>query len=661
MEGDSTGTMGFVKSPMPAAAWELVSLWSEVWDAPRFRGQDQVQGPMLSREAIAPLLKIAASCVVVLQQQLKGHVETVKSHGAYGASRELLVAAIDGAHGADPHGHPVEFVRELTKSAFMTGDGEYTEGLSEAQLDQLLDSLCANQLEQAASLVKDPTATLKSALEKVCSSVQEVLANPPEDGDMAGVANRLLLVQRLERAAEDASAILHKESSEESSQMESSQVETESTTEPMDETDGKEDEESHETQEATEKENPLKRTKSQVAAKLKVQKVKEHQENMLKEVYDLSRTTSALSKREVEVDESEKLRAELAAVEEARKKARNFGEDLLEDMMALDNISGLCDEDRGTRKATLSGLEGLLQDVDTAKSRLAMLHRQLEGKLQKAEAAAAKRRAAEDVKRLKAAAEAARAAAAKEAAAKEAAAKEAAAKEAAAKEAAANEEAPDAAEEAPLPSARRRAKEGQKAAASVLEPPPPGKSVWEKVRLPLRFNSREEQNNYVISATVPGLDLDDLKLELGESSTLRVEGLRTPSSEEATLMRRRIAQKIRQIAKTSPEKFAMLVKAIPQVSEDAYIELGQGEFGRFAETFRLPRDVDVENIDASYRDGVLQIVLPKIQRQLPDQLARGRNLGRGPLRREMHPGLGQGAAGPWGGALFGGHDDFFRW
>lgn len=56
----------------------------------------------------------------------------------------------------------------------------------------------------------------------------------------------------------------------------------------------------------------------------------------------------------------------------------------------------------------------------------------------------------QDVKRLKAAAEAARAAAAKEAAAKEAAAKEAAAKEAAAKEAAANEEAPDAAEEACL-------------------------------------------------------------------------------------------------------------------------------------------------------------------------------------------------------------------
>ncbi|CAJ1456898.1 unnamed protein product, partial [Effrenium voratum] len=122
-----------------------------------------------------------------------------------------------------------------------------------------------------------------------------------------------------------------------------------------------------------------------------VQKVKQHQEDMSKEVYDLSRTTSALQKREAcqsqdeKENESDKLRAELTAVEEARKKARNFGEDLLEDMMALDDLSGLSEEDRSTRKAALAGLEGLLQDVDTAKSRLAMLHRQLEGKLKKAD------------------------------------------------------------------------------------------------------------------------------------------------------------------------------------------------------------------------------------------------------------------------------------
>ncbi|CAJ1381319.1 unnamed protein product, partial [Effrenium voratum] len=353
-----------------------------------------------------------------------------------------------------------------------------------------------------------------------------------------------------------------------------------------------------------------------------VQKVKQHQEDMSKEVYDLSRTTSALQKREAcqsqdeKENESDKLRAELTAVEEARKKARNFGEDLLEDMMALDDLSGLSEEDRSTRKAALAGLEGLLQDVDTAKSRLAMLHRQLEGKLKKADEkkqAEERARKAEEEKR---------------------------AQEAAAEKAAAEAAAPPEAPEEALASARRRAKEGKEAAASALEPPAPGKEVWQQVRLPLRFHSREEPSNYVISATVPGLDLDDLKLELVDSSTtLRVEGLRLPSSKEAATMRKRIAAKIRQVAQRSPEKFAMMVKALPQVAADAYLELGQGEYGRFAETFQLPSDVDVENIEASYTDGVLRIVLPKVQR--PSATAFNPRA-RGPApapRRPMHPGL----------------------
>eukprot|EP00435_Cladocopium_sp_Y103_P021529 s2368_g5.t1 len=149
------------------------------------------------------------------------------------------VAAIDGGENgpralADPHGRPVDFVRALSKAAFMTGDGEYTEGLSESQLDQLLDQLCTSQLdrkiyggwggwrfwewmkplqEQAASLVRDPSARLRVAMEKLMAAVEEVLANPPEEGDLAAVAQRLMLVQRLERAAEDASAMLVKDNS----------------------------------------------------------------------------------------------------------------------------------------------------------------------------------------------------------------------------------------------------------------------------------------------------------------------------------------------------------------------------------------------------------------------------------------------------------------
>lgn len=85
------------------------------------------------------------------------------------------------------------------------------------------------------------------------------------------------------------------------------------------------------------------------------------------------------------------------------------------------------------------------------------------------------------------------------------------------------------------------------------------------------------------------------------------------------------------------------------MAADAYIELGQGDFGRFQETFRLPKDVDREGVEASYTDGQLRVVLPRL-RQRPEVV---RSTARG-------PGLGRGAAGPWGGKLFGGHDDFFR-
>lgn len=203
----------------------------------------------------------------------------------------------------------------------------------------------------------------------------------------------------------------------------------------------------------------------------------------------------------------------------------------------------------------------------------------------------------------------------------------------------------------------------------MLEPSPPGKDVWTQVRLPLRFHSQEEHDHYSLAATCPGLDLEDLKLELSEDgSTLTVSGLRVPSKQEAEVMRGRIAQKIRAIAQKAPQRMAQLVKTLPQVVLDGYIELGQGEFGRFAEKFRMPDDVNVDSIDASYRDGILRVILPKLTPQpaaMPTYPARGRytggRAGCPQDQRNAYPGLGRAAEAPWGGSLFGGQDDFFRW
>eukprot|EP00442_Polarella_glacialis_P045748 CAMPEP_0115130142 /NCGR_PEP_ID=MMETSP0227-20121206/52274_1 /TAXON_ID=89957 /ORGANISM="Polarella glacialis, Strain CCMP 1383" /LENGTH=630 /DNA_ID=CAMNT_0002535273 /DNA_START=85 /DNA_END=1978 /DNA_ORIENTATION=+ len=555
---------------MPPTAWALSSEWSQIWDAPRFRGDGRVQKLALSREALGPLLKIAASCVAVLLPHVQGKEGAVVP--PHGASRELLVAAVDGdpagAALSDPTGDPAGWVRALAKSAFQTGDGDFIEGLSEASLDQLLDQHCSGQLEQAALLVRDPSAALQSALEAAREAVKQVVAKPPKAGDLAAVADRLLLVQQLERLVKDATAVAASEASESSGSSEAPET-TPPTANPG----------HYVTEAGTDPEDqpPLKRTKSQIATTLKVQRVKQHQDDLSKEILDLRRTASALAQRDVPEGEAEKLKAELDAVDTARKRAVNFGEDLVEDLLLLDNLSGLSPEDRSTRKATISGIEGLLQDLDSAKSRLAGLHNQLEGKLKGVEVQHAAEEAAQEKARRAERAEKAAAA---------------------------------------LPRLPPTTQEGREAAKTALEPPPPGKEVWSQVRLPLRFHSSEEPDQYTILATVPGLDLEELKLELGDEqgSTLQVQGLRVPSPQEAASMRRKIALKIQQIAKNSPEQFSRLCVSISQVAADGYLELGQGEFGRFSETFRMPEDVDVDGIDASYRDGVLRIVLPKLLR-----------------------------------------------
>ena len=43
-------------------------------------------------------------------------------------------------------------------------------------------------------------------------------------------------------------------------------------------------------------------------------------------------------------------------------------------------------------------------------------------------------------------------------------------------------------------------------------------------------------------------------------------------------------------------------------------------YGRFERSFRLPENVDVTKIDAHYRDGVLELALPKTEEAKPKQI-----------------------------------------
>lgn len=58
---------------------------------------------------------------------------------------------------------------------------------------------------------------------------------------------------------------------------------------------------------------------------------------------------------------------------------------------------------------------------------------------------------------------------------------------------------------------------------------------------------------------------------------------------------------------------------IKEASEENYIQI-ERPYGNFRRTFALPRMIDQEEIKASYKDGVLRIVLPRKKEVLAKQI-----------------------------------------
>ena len=59
----------------------------------------------------------------------------------------------------------------------------------------------------------------------------------------------------------------------------------------------------------------------------------------------------------------------------------------------------------------------------------------------------------------------------------------------------------------------------------------------------------------------------------------------------------------------------------PEVPDDASYHRRERRFGKFRRTFALPESVDGEHADASYREGVLEVFLPKRPEAKPRQIA----------------------------------------
>jgi HSP20 family protein len=96
----------------------------------------------------------------------------------------------------------------------------------------------------------------------------------------------------------------------------------------------------------------------------------------------------------------------------------------------------------------------------------------------------------------------------------------------------------------------------------------------------------EDDSHYTISVELPGSKKEDIHVELQEGM-LTVRGEKKSEREEKKEQRR-------------------------------YVERS---YGAFARSFRLPPDADAEHLDASFKEGVLTIRIPKTEEAKPRTIA----------------------------------------
>jgi HSP20 family protein len=95
-----------------------------------------------------------------------------------------------------------------------------------------------------------------------------------------------------------------------------------------------------------------------------------------------------------------------------------------------------------------------------------------------------------------------------------------------------------------------------------------------------KVNTSEDEKAYHIDIDLAGVKKEDISVDV-DNNTIKIYGERKYKNEK---------------------------------KEDDYYKI-ESSFGRFERVFSLPENVDIESISAKHTDGVLEMVLPKVEQQ----------------------------------------------
>ena len=103
--------------------------------------------------------------------------------------------------------------------------------------------------------------------------------------------------------------------------------------------------------------------------------------------------------------------------------------------------------------------------------------------------------------------------------------------------------------------------------------------------LTLAVNIEENENEYLISAELPGVKKNDVKITF-EDGALSISGEKKVEKEE---------------------------------NKDNFHRI-ERRYGIFSRSFAIPSGIVIDKIDATFKDGVLNVILPKAEEAKPKQI-----------------------------------------
>jgi HSP20 family molecular chaperone IbpA len=134
-----------------------------------------------------------------------------------------------------------------------------------------------------------------------------------------------------------------------------------------------------------------------------------------------------------------------------------------------------------------------------------------------------------------------------------------------------------------------------------------------------KFDVKEAKDSYILEGELPGIDQKDVVIEFADEQTITIKG-RTESQREegtkptATEVDDSGKDQSTQATSSSTEVTTTGSKDVAKQGPQHTYWVSERSVGEFARSFSFPNPVDHDNVKASMKNGILSIVVPKLQK-----------------------------------------------